>query len=173
MPKRKGDFMNQANWQTQLKLLSGLVHYIYLSPLPVVAGLYYFYPPSPEVWRADFGTFFSAIALFSGLTVAIAHWIYGQTISRESLEMRQRGVGLTSAASAFRVGMLLCASLGDFTAFLAIGFYLVTRDPIHLSVLLFFWSVHYMLGSLWLRIGRETLKSLSEKQNVSAARVAA
>lgn len=164
--------MNQEMLKSQLRVLTGLVHYIFLSPLPVVAGLYYYYPASPEVWRSDFGTFFSATALFAGMTVAIAHWVYGQTISRETLEMRYRGVGFTSAASSFRVGILLCAGLGDFTALLAVGFYLITREPIHLGVLLFFWAVHYTLGNLWLRSGRLTLLSLIQKDEARVARAA-
>jgi len=156
--------MKQPDWKKQLQLVTGLTHYIYLSPMPVVGLLYYLYPPSPMVWREDFGTFFSAIALFSGLTIAIAHWIYGQTLSQETLQMRHRGVGLPSALSAFRVGMILCASLGDLTAFLSIGFYLVTREPIHLGVLLFFWSLHYFLGSLWLRNGKLAIAQLIESE---------
>ncbi len=157
--------MTQENWDNQLREITSLTHYIYLSPLPLVGLLFFLYPPSAGAWRESFGTFFSAIALFSGLTIAIAHWMYGQTLSKDSLEMRYKGVGFASALSSFKVGIILCASLGDLAAMLSIGFYLITREPMHLGVLLSFWGIHYVLGRKWLKIGQTTIQSILAKEN--------
>lgn len=155
--------MVPSSWQREISGLKRIIHFLYLSPLVLVGISFFLLPSVGEAWRNDLGIVFYGLTAAAALSFLFAMWMHSQIMSQETLEMRSRGVGFYAAVSAFRTGVILCASLGDFCATLAIVSYFISRNPLHLAMIMAIWALHYRAGVVWLRRGEGNLTVLAAR----------
>lgn len=154
---------SQVGWLKQIENTVLVAHALYLSPLLITGVVMIVLPPANNPWRDGYqGLFYVSLIIALG-SLFLSRWMYAQVIGRDSLEMRQKGIGFPGVITAFRSGVFFCSALGDMCATLGLLMYVLTRDTIPLAVLTAFWGAHFAAGLYGIKRARETVTLLAER----------